>query len=251
MITAMVRFSRLTLESEDIISFLKQEVKLKDICQQMLYQQIVARAAQERGIGVTPDEIQMEADRQRYEKRLESAAATFNWLAEQLITPEEWEAGIRNHLLARKLAEHLFGRDVERYFAEHRLDFEKIVLYKITVPYQQLSQELFYQIEENEISFYEAAHLYDIDERRRLQCGYEGKLYRWSLTPEIAAVVFAARVGEVVGPLPSEQGYDLLMVENIIAAELNAELRQEITDRMFQEWLESELNHLIHNNTFS
>lgn len=231
---------------ETIVTFLKRELLFKEIYQKILYQQIVNRTVQERDITVTPEEIQVEADRQRYQRRLESAAATYAWLQEQLITPEDWEAGIRNHLYARKLAESLFAHDVERYFVEHRLDFEQISLYRITVPYHQLSQELLYQIEENEISFYEAAHLYDIDERRRLQCGYEGKLYRWSLDPDVTAAVFAARVGEVIGPMQSSQGYDLLMVEEFVAAELTAERRKEIIDRMFQEWLEGELNHLIY-----
>ncbi|NJO40921.1 MAG: peptidylprolyl isomerase [Cyanobacteria bacterium CRU_2_1] len=242
----MVSFSGTPIQSEAIVDFLKREMSLKEICQKILYQQIIDKTAQERGVVVTSDEIQAEADRQRYQQRLESSTATYAWLTDQLITPDDWEAGIHDRLLTQKLAESLFASDVEKYFAEHRLDFEQISLYRLTVPYQQLSQELFYQIEENEISFYEAAHLYDIDERRRLQCGYEGRLYRWSLTPEMAAVVFGARLREVLGPFQGEQGYDLFIVEEFVSAELTPETRQEIIDRLFREWLNSELNYLLH-----
>ena len=38
------------------------------------------------------------------------------------------------------------------------------------------------------------------------------------------------------------------MVEEFIAAELTPETRQQILDKLFQEWLESELNYLIHAN---
>lgn len=245
---AMINFSGVSLQFETIVDFLKQEVHLKDICQRILTCQIIEQAAQERQIVVTPEEIQAEADQQRRQRRLESASATFAWLNEQLITPEDWEAGIRSHLLTQKLARSLFEHEVERYFAEHRLDFEQVSLYKLTVPYRQLSQELFYQIEENEISFYEAAHLYDIDERRRLQCGYEGRFYRWSLKPEVAAIVFGAKLREVLGPLQNEQGFDLLMVEEITTAELTPETQQQIIDRLFDEWLDSELNYFLHNH---
>jgi parvulin-like peptidyl-prolyl isomerase len=243
----MVMFANVSIEPERILDFLKHEIHLKEICQNIVRQQIIASAANERGVLITPEEIQSEADRQRYQKRLESASATFAWLEEQLITPEDWETGIRGKLLAKKLAEHLFDRDVEKFFAENRLEFEQVSIYKITVPYRQLAQELFYQIEENEISFYEAAHLYDIDERRRLQCGYEGRFYRRGLNPEVAAAIFGARIGEIIGPLSSEQGYDLFLVEEFIAAELTPEIRQDIIDRLFQEWLNSELNYLLHN----
>ncbi|PSB20760.1 peptidylprolyl isomerase [filamentous cyanobacterium CCP1] len=243
----MVNFANSPISSERIVDFLKQEVQIKEVSQKILWQQIVSEAAQERSIVVSSDEIQAEADRQRYQMRLESAAATFAWLEDQLITPEDWEAGIRQKLLAQKLSESLFADEVERYFAEHRLDFEQVSLYRITVPYEQLSQELFYQIEENEISFYEAAHLYDIDEQRRLQCGYEGRFYRWSLKAELAAAIFGSSLGTLIGPLKNEHGYDLFLVEEFISAELTPVVRQEIIDRLFKEWLVRELNYLIHN----
>jgi parvulin-like peptidyl-prolyl isomerase len=235
-------------EPEIIIEFLKREVQLKEVCRKILCRQVIDRAAQERGITIAPEEIQIEADRQRHQRRLESAAATFAWLQDQMITPDEWEAGIRDSLISQKLATALFTDEVGKYFTEHRLDFEQILLYKIVVPYEQLAQEIFYQVEESEISFYEAAHLYDIDERRRLQCGYEGKLYRWSLKPEIAAIIFSARAGEIITPFQTDQGYELLMVEEFISAELTPEIAQKITHQLFGEWLESELNYAIHQN---
>ncbi|MFM7424754.1 MAG: peptidylprolyl isomerase [Elainella sp.] len=188
------------LEPEAIVEFLKREVQIKEVCQKILCKRLIARAAHRRGISVSPEEVQREADRQRYYNRLESAADTLNWLEDQLITPADWEAGIQEKLLTQKLAEALFTSEVSKYFVEHRPDFEQILLYKIIVPYEQLAQELFYQIEENELSFYEAAHLYEIDQQRRRQCGYEGNLYRWHLHPELAATVCGARPGEVIGP---------------------------------------------------
>jgi parvulin-like peptidyl-prolyl isomerase len=243
----MIKFLGRLIEPEKIIDDLKREVCLKEICQKIVYQQIIDQAAQERGIGVSPEEIQAEGDCFRHEMRLESASDTFAWLSDQLITPEDWEAGISDRLLRKKLAEALFAHEVERYFTQNRLNFEQLILYKIVVPYQQLAQELFYQIEENEISFYEAAHLYDIEEQRRLQCGYVGKLYRRNLSPEVASAIFGSRLREVIGPLQVEQNYELLMAAEFIAAELSDRVRQEILDQLFKEWLESEFNYLIHN----
>jgi parvulin-like peptidyl-prolyl isomerase len=249
--TAMVDYSGISISSDEIVEFLKQELHLREICHKLLSQQIINRIAQERGIIITAEEVQSEADRQRYQRRLESAEVTLNWLAEQMMTPEEWEAGIRQHLLAQKLAEALFGQEIEKYFVEHRLDFEQVLFYKITVPYEQLAQELLYQIEEDEISFYEAAHLYDVDEQRRLRCGYEGQFHRWNLPPELTALIFGARLGDIIGPCPSEQGYDLLLVEEFVAAELTATTRQMILSQLFQEWLISECNYSLHNSTSS
>ena len=191
----MVSFEHITINDEQVVDFLKHQIQIKDVCQRILYQQVIESAAHDYGVNITPEEIQSEADNQRYQRRLESASQTYDWLNEQLISSDDWEAGIHAQLLRKKLAEHLFEDKIEKYFAENRLDFEQVLLYRIAVPYAPIAQELFYQIEESEISFYEAAHLYDSDERRRLQCGYSGKPYRWSLGPQIAASIFSAKVG--------------------------------------------------------
>jgi len=245
----MIDFSGVFIVPDEIVSFLKRNLQFKEVCQNILYQRIIHQAAQERGLTVTPQEIQAEAERLRREKRLEKAADTLAWLAEQIITADDWEAGIRDRLLAQKLAESLFTKEVERFFPQNRLDFDQILLYQIIVPNERIARELFYQIEEEEISFYQAAHLYDIDEKRRYQCGYEGKVYRWSLKPDIAAAIFDVQPGEVIGPLQTEQGCHLLMMEEFIPAELTPERYQDILNRMFKEWLTSELNHMLHNQT--
>lgn len=235
------------IDHNEIVTFLKHNIQLREVYQRILQQKIINQATLEKNITVTPEEIQNEADLFRHANRLQKASDTLAWLADQMITVEDWEAGISYKLLAAKLSEHLFSKEVEKFFAQNKLDFEQILLYQIVVPYHQLAQELFYQIEEEEISFYEAAHLYDIDERRRYQCGYEGKLYRSSLKPDIAAVVFSANIGENIFPIKSDRGYHLLRVEEFFPAELTPQLRQDIINRMFNEWLISELNYMLHN----
>ncbi len=241
--------SRAYIELDELVDFLKRNLQFKEVYEKILHQKVINQAAHERGVTVTPAEIQAEADRQRYEKRLEKAADTLAWLNEQMITPEDWEAGIGDRLLAKKLAEHLFAKDVEKFFAQNRLDFDQVLLYQIIVKDGKLAQEVFYQLEEREISFYEAAYFYDTEEKRRHQGGYEGYINRWNLNPEMAAAVFGAPLGEVIGPVQTEQGFHLLRVEEFIPAELTPQRYQELLDTMFQEWLASELNYMLHSQT--
>lgn len=243
-----IDFQGISIQSSEIIAFLKQEMLLKGICQKILQQKIIEKSAQERGVIVTPEDIQTEADSIRYRKRLEKAADTTAWLEAQMVTADDWEAGISHHLLASKLSEHLFDQEVDKYFAQNKSDFEQFVLYQIVFPYEQLAYEILYQIEEEEINFYHAAHLYDVDERRRYNCGYQGKVYRKNFPPDIAAAIFSASLGEIVGPLKIEQRYHLFIIEEFIQAELTPQRRQEILTKLFTEWLESELNYTVHNS---
>ena len=235
------------IESSEIIELLKQELQLKPFCQKLLQKKVIDKAAEERGLSVTPEEIQVVGDRLRREKRLEKAADTIAWLADQMISVEDLEAGICDRLLAQKLAEHLFSKEVEKIFVQSKLQFDRIILYQIIVTNLQLAREIFYEIQEGEISFFDAAHLYDIDENRRHLCGCEGKVYRWSLKPDIAVAVFSAKPGEVIRPIETERGYHLCMVEKFLPAELTPERYQEILHNMFNEWLSNEVNHLLYN----
>lgn len=242
----MIHISGASIELDAIISHLRKSLKLKEFCQEILHQQVIAEAARNRSLTVTEQEIQAEAERQRREKSLEKAADTLAWLADELVTSDDWEAGIRDRLLSQKLSEALFAEQAKKLFLENRLNFEKVSLYKLVVAEPKLAQELLYQIQEQEISFYEAAHLYDLNLQRRNQCGYEGCLCRWQIDPDISVAIFGAQLGEVVGPLPIPEGYALFMVEAFINPELTPEIQQEIIKDLFDEWLTNEVNYVLY-----
>ncbi|MEG4988186.1 peptidylprolyl isomerase [Microcoleus sp. BR0-C5] len=235
------------IEASEIIELLRQQQQIKTFSQKVLQKKVIEKASRERGLTVTPEEIQAEGDQLRREKRLEKAADTIAWLVDQMISVEDLEAGICDRLLAQKLAEHLFSKEVEKIFVQNKLQFDQIILYQIVVASPQLAQELFYQIQEGEISFFDAAHLYDIDENRRHICGCQDKVYRWGLKPDIAVAVFSAKPGEVIRPIETELGYHLFLVEKFLPAELTPERYQEILHNLFNEWLANEVNYLVYN----
>jgi parvulin-like peptidyl-prolyl isomerase len=237
--------SKLVIEPKEIVNFLKSEISFKQVCQKILFQKVICQAAQEKGIIVTTEEIEAEVNRQRREKRLEKATDTLSWLTDELISLDDWEVGIRNHLLSQKLAQMLFAQEAESFFIQNNLNFEQVVFYQIIVDSEKLAQELYYQIEEGEISFYDAAHLYDIDHKRRKKCGYEGKVYRCSIEADIATILFTTIPKRLIGPLKTDRGYHLLMVEELIPAELSPERYQEILNNMFEQWLSAELDYIL------
>ena len=244
----MVQFHSIQIDSAEIGDFLKSTMTLREICHQILGQKIVQKTASARNITVTPQEIQDESERIRREQKLEKISDTMAWLDANMLTPDEWEISIRNRLLVDKLARDLFAHQVEPYFAQNRLDYEEFVIYQILVPYQKLAQEIFYQIEEEEISFYEAAHIYDINPQKRFICGYLGKTYRRNFPPEVAAAIFRdpLPIGQVVGPIQTEQGFNLFQIEEYVRAELTRERAQDILMQFFRQWLDNEINYLLH-----
>ena len=245
-----LNFHGIAIDLNEIAIFHKYHMSLREICCQILYDKIIEQAAEVRNIVITPEEIDLQAEEVRRLKRLEQASDTMAWLKEEMLSPDEWEIAIRKDLLSRKLARELFTHEAEIYFNQNRPNFDKFLLYQLVVPYEKLAQELLYRIEEEEISFYQAVHLYDIDEQRRNICGYEGEVHRRDYPAAMAAAIFRnpIPVGELTGPIRSEAGYHLFQIESYQPAEFTPEIRQEIIDRLFQQWLTNELNYTIHNN---
>ncbi len=243
-----IDFHGITIKTEEIIESLKRKMSLKQVCHQIVCEKIIEQAADLRSIVVTDEEIQTKADAIRQEKRLEKSSDTIAWLKDEMNTTDEWEIAIKKDLLSHKLAQKLFDREVEGYFNQNKLNFEQLLVYEIIVRDPILAQEIFYQIEEEEISFYEAAHLHSMDEQNRYVCGYKGKINRWSCDPKIAATLFRDPIplGEVLGPVQTEQGYHLFKVEEYIQAQLTPERRQEIIDQLFNQWLNNEFNYTLH-----
>ena len=246
----MVKFNNIEIETVEIEEYLKRQLKLRQLCSELLHQKIITEAAASQNLEISDAEIEAESNKIRASLRLEKASDTLAWLEDNFLDPNRWEVAIRQRLLADKLARHLFESKVEPYFAQNRLNFDRFVVYQLVVPYEKLAQELFYQIEEEEISFFQAAHLYDIDRQRRYVCGYEGEVHRWNYPPDIAAVLFKTPIelGTVMGPIHTERGYHLFKIEDYLPAQLTPEIRQQIIDEIFKQWLNSELNYMIHSD---
>ena len=240
-----VNFFGLPIDFAEIISFLRNSLQLKEVCQQVLYHRIIERVARERGLTVEDEEIQADLDRQRRDRDLEMDADLLTWLTDRMLDREAWEAGTRDRLLAQKLNKRLFSLEVERFFNQNPSAFEQVLLYQIVVSSAAEALEILYRLQEAQISFYQAAHFYDISKQRRLHCGYEGKIYRAHLRPDIAAMVFSGTVGQAIGPLQTDAGYCLLLVEEFFSAQLTSERFQEILERLFQQWLELELSSML------
>ncbi|PSN19602.1 peptidylprolyl isomerase [filamentous cyanobacterium CCP5] len=242
----MLKIVDIPIHSEDVISSLKKRVCIKDVCRQVIYQRIIQEASTAFGIQVDAEEVQTESERFRHENRLQSAQSTMAWLEDQLITADDWEEGIAQQIFSKKLSYHLFNDEAEKYFIQNKLDFDRVNLYRIVTSSKPVAYELLYQIEEEEISFYEAAQLYDINEDNRLVCGFQGKISRWQLSPQVAAHVFGSVPGRPTEPIELEDCYAIFMVRNFIPAEYDATVQQHIIKKLFSEWLEREYERQIH-----
>lgn len=231
----------LTIDTAELLHQLKLSCQIPTLVEAILHRRVIATTAAELGIQVEPEELQQAADQMRLMSGLHTAEITHQWLQANNLSMDDFEALIQTNLLSDKLAQHLFADKVEAFFVEHQLDYAQAVLYEVVLPDADLAMELFYAIQEGEISFHEVAHQYIQEPEQRRLGGYRGVLKRTDLSPEMTATVFAAQPPQVLKPIVTAQGAHLILVEELLQPQLEESLRQEILSDLFATWLQQQI----------
>ena len=231
----------LSISPTEVIHHLKMSCQIPGAIEGIATRKIIAETAEKAGITVEEQELQQEGDRLRFAKKLVKAADTFAWLKSHHLSVDEFEELVYKTVLSKKLAHHLFSDRVEAFFYQNQLDFVKAVTYEVVFDDYDLALELFYALQENEISFAEIAREYISNPQLRRAGGYQGIRQRKNFRPEIASNVFAATPPEIIKPIVTPKGVYLIWVEEIIQPELNEQLQEQIITDLFNGWLKQQI----------
>jgi parvulin-like peptidyl-prolyl isomerase len=230
----------ITITSEDILHQVKLSCKIPSVIEEIVTRKVIADAAAEASIKVETEELQKAADSIRLMSKLKSADDTWAWLQKHGLSLDDFEELIYNNVISGKLAQHLFADKVEPFFVEHQLDYAGVVMYEVVLDDEDLAMELFYGIQEGEMSFYEVAHQYIQDMELRRKGGYRGIVHRRGMKPEISAAVFAATPPQILKPIVTSKGVNLIFVEELIQPQLDKTLAYKIGTDLFSEWLKQQ-----------
>lgn len=238
----------IAISAIDLIHHFKLSRQMPLIVASVVNQKIIEQTTIEQNITLSEQELQTAADRFRYEHNLISSADTLNWLNMHYLSVTEFEQIIHHQLLSQKLTRHLFRSRVESYYYANQVDYYQAIIYEIVMADFDLAMELYYGIQEQELSFWDLAHQYIEDRELRRRGGYQGKKNRKQLHPEIAAAVFSQRTDslpQVLKPITIDKNTHLIYVEEIIEPSLDEPLRQIIINQLFEDWLTQQRQQLI------
>jgi parvulin-like peptidyl-prolyl isomerase len=232
------------ISNEDIIYHLKISCQIPGLLEAIASRQIITETAEKEGIAIEIAELQQSADSLRLVNNLVKAEDTWEWLGKHYLSLDNFEEIANLNLLSAKLAHHLFGEKIEPFFYAHQIDYSAAVTYEAVLDDEDLALELFYALKEGEISFQEIARQYIQNPEIRRAGGYQGIRKRSDFRPEIASAVFAANPPEILKPVITPKGVHIIVVEEIIAPELNEQVRIAILGDLFTNWLKEQINQL-------
>ncbi|MDJ0598783.1 MAG: peptidylprolyl isomerase [Crocosphaera sp.] len=239
--------SGINIADQDILKQIKLSGKVPEIIDEIIKHRIITKEGEKLDIIIETEELQTEADQFRLVNELHSANDTHQWLEKNRLSLDDFEEMLCFTILSRKLANHLFSDKIGPYFYQNQLDYTEAIIYEIILDDEDLGMELYYAIDEEEMSFWDVAHQYIQNEELRRKGGYLGPIKRQSLKPEISAAVFAANPPQLLKPILTSQGVHLILVETIIEPELNEKKRYQILDNLFSEWLNNQVKYYLSN----
>lgn len=182
--------------------------------EQMIKEQIVNQVAQQHGLAVSKEEIDEELDQiirgygsreaflEDLAKRHSNEAAVREWLKNQL-------------LLEKAIALDVTERDLEKYYREHKPNYEKqetVVARHVVVRTEQQAKEIAERIRRGE-KMEALAKQYSIDPNTKEIGGWLGPIERGMVDPLFEKALFSLEPGEVSEPVLGELGYHVLQVE--------------------------------------
>jgi parvulin-like peptidyl-prolyl isomerase len=232
----------ITISAQDILQQVKLSCQIPSIVEQVVTRKVVRDAAAEAGIKVEAEELQQAADQIRLISKLKTADETWEWLNKNCLSLDDFEEMVYTNVISGKLAQHLFGDKIESWFVEHQLDYAGAVIYEVVLDDEDLAMELFYALQEGEMSFFEIAQQYIQDTELRRRGGYRGVVRRGEMKPEISAAVFAAaKPPQVLKPIVGAKGVYLIWVEEAIQPQLDEKLRYQIISNLFGGWVKQQV----------
>ncbi|KYC37653.1 peptidylprolyl isomerase [Scytonema hofmannii PCC 7110] len=234
----------LTVSVLDILYQIRISCQIPTLAEAIATRKIIIDTALKNGIKVEPEELQQAADQIRLANQLTKAEDTWAWLNKYHLTLDDFEDMAHTNILSNKLAIYLFEENVEKFFYQHQLDYTGAVTYEVIVDDEDVALELFYAVQEGEISFQEIVRQYVKEPEVRRAGGYQGIRRRTDFRPEIAAAVFATTPPQILKPIVTQKGVHLIWVEEIIQPELDEQLRVTILGDLFAAWLKQEIEKL-------
>jgi hypothetical protein len=241
--TPAVTWGETSLSLHGLLSNLHRYRRLQPLLRQAIIGQYLLDQAAAAGLTVSTEELQQAANLFRRREGMDSAERTKAWLTWEHWSALDLEDAVQHDLLIDKFKTHLVKDRLAEHFEANRSQYDQVVLRVIVVGREDLARELLSQIRHEGGDFAALAGEHSLH-LSRWQGGLLGPLRRHQLPEAIAAAVFAAKAGDILGPQQTTGGFELYRVESFQPAQLDGPTAALIRQQWFDAWLAAKMREM-------
>jgi parvulin-like peptidyl-prolyl isomerase len=230
------------INAEEIIPLLAGYQMLPQLLHEIFIDQAIAP------ISCTTEE-RANACQQFYQKnQLTSETNRQAWLSHYRMTQEQLEALATRGLRIEKFKQATWGPKLESYFINYKTKLDKVVYSLIRVKNAEVAQELYFRIQAGEQSFADLAREYSQGPEAQTN-GLLGPVELGTPHPTLAQLLSISQPGQLWPPTRLDEWLVIVRLEKFIPAQLDESMRQQLLNRLFESWLQEQLNHYLNNKS--
>jgi peptidylprolyl isomerase len=237
--TTLVKIDGEAVDVTEFVRALKLTGQFNQLLEQLVRDRLTAQCARQAGIQVSASEIQERANEFRRVHGLHRASDANKYLDAMRVSLEEFEAFITDTLYQEKMMQKVCSEQAVRgYFKLNSPRFDSIELSHIVLDSDGKAREMMAVLEDEPGSFEEMAREHSLADTRQ-QGGLIGKVLRGSLRPDVEAKVFAAAVGDVLGPFATAERktLEIFRVNAKHPGRLDDDTANQVRRLLREEWL--------------
>jgi parvulin-like peptidyl-prolyl isomerase len=222
--TTVLQVNGQSIAADEVLPLLMRYQMLPDLVRELITDQAIA------SIVCTNDE-------------LTTINANNHSLLERPIESQQEEQQAIRSLKIEKFKQLKWGDQIDLYSLQRQDQLAKVIYSLIRTRDRELLNELYFRIESKEQSFAELARLYSEGTEAQTD-GLIGPVELGSYHPAFAHLLAHSPLGQLQSPIQLGEWWVILRVEQRIAAQLDAEMRQRLLNELFEKWRDHRLSRI-------
>jgi len=227
-----------SLSLGELLAFARRNSLFKTLLLESLSEKFIQAAARSAGISVSSEELQQSANRFRQQQGLCGVEDTQTWLQSNGLRVIDWEARIERALLGEKFRDQLMKQHHEQYFAAQGERYACARVSHFAVPTEGLARELVARLNDEGADFHELSRQHAVLSAGTIE---NRVVMRCELPEGMADVVFQTKPERTTNPVPSQQGWHLFYVHELMPPRLDEPTKARVRQELFGIWLKERL----------
>ena len=166
------------------------------------------------------------------------------WLQQQRMGREDLVNLINRQLRLLKFKTSKWETKVESHFCQRKSQLDRVIFSMIRVKDIDIAEEIYFRLAAQEASFVELAPLYSVGIEAKTK-GISGPIEIGRLDPILANALITLQPAEVHPPIKLNGWWIVMQLETLLPAQLDDEMRQHLTEELFNQWVYEEVQKLL------
>lgn len=237
--TLLLNINDRALSVDESLDYLRKTGKLQAFLMEIAGQYILEQEVQAIP-AIDIDTVEQLIINFRIQRQLSSPEKFQQWLVANSLTFADFRSQFTFRLQVDKLKSQIVEPKLQQYFTQRQPFLDRVVLSRIVVDSADLAKDLRQQVEQQGADFTQLAKKYSVVDDAVVG-GVMGPVSRGQMPELMQSATANAVSGQIIGPIQIDDRFCLLKVEQVLPAKLEGQLKLELENQIFEEWLRTKI----------